>query len=404
MKRILIIAISAGGHHPGFVRHILRSLDEEASEVLLAGRHNLISNSQLDVVRHRFTPIEIRLSKKEEDRLNDFSRLGLTLRQFCVRSIYARIWKAVNQERRVEMVIVPYVDDCSHAIAIQGSPFGDTPWVGVSMRTQFHFPNMGVLGNNRRDAGIPAALFRRLLKQPGLKELLTNDPTLAHFAKERPEREYEKVEYLPDICDSLDYLSKSDARKLLGFPQDCKVILVYGALSPRKGISHLIQAMGQTDCPENIRLVLAGNQDAATKQLLEGPTATSLRASTRLHVISGYIPTHLAAQLVHASDAMWIGYIDFFTMSGILVTAARHGLPAITCRQGVVGYLARLHGCGVSVDPRSEESILDVLQRLSRGDPAFAAAAERASAAFEAHNDTEFCRVFKNSLQAVESR
>jgi len=302
------------------------------------------------------------------------------------------------------MVVVPFVDDCLNAMAVCGSPFGETPWVGISMRTQFHLPKVGVIADKRLGAGVRSLLFGRLLRQASLKELLTIDPTLVHFARQRRAREFTKVQYLPDPSETLAPMSKSEARKFLGIPAECKVILVYGSLSERKGIFQLIRAMSLPDCPKNVHVILAGAQDAGVKGFLESPAATSLVASKRLHLVPGYIPTSLVAQLVYASDAMWIGYIDFYTMSGVLVLASRHGLPSITSQQGIVGYLSRIHGCGVPVDPRSEDSIVEVLKRIGKGDPDLAYVAENAISTFSAHSHAEFYRIFANSVRSAESK
>lgn len=404
MSTILIPEISESGHHPGYVRHILESVNREASNVLVAGTRNLVLHSELDSVRHRFTPFEIEIAGNEEQRLKDFSKFGLIRRQFCVREIYARVWREVSQSRQIDMVVVPFVDDCMYAFSISGSPFGQTPWVGISMRTQFHHPKVGVIADKRAGGGISAVLFRRLLRQPHLKELLTIDPTLVHFVRSRHRREFAKVKYLPDPSETFAPVSKSEARKSLGLPPDCKLILVYGLLSERKGIFQLLKAMNLPDCPRDIHVVLAGAQDANVRAFLESPAAASLIAANRLHTVQGYIPTSLVAHLIYASDAMWIGYIDFYTMSGVLVLAARHGLPAITSQQGLVGYLSRLHGCGMPVDPRSEESIIEVLQRISMGDPDLAYVAENAIDAFSAHSYAEFYRIFGNSVRAAENK
>jgi hypothetical protein len=130
-----------------------------------------------------------------------------------------------------------------------------------------------------------------------------------------------------------------------------------------------------------------------------------LIAANRLHIVPGYIsvPTHQMAQLIYASDAMWIGYVDFYTMSSVLVLAAQHGLPSITTQQGIVGYLSRLHGCGLPVDPRSEMSVLAVLQRIARGDPGVARVAENARSAFSAHSHAEFYRILGDSVRTAGS-
>ncbi len=399
MATILISEISETGHHPRYVRHVLESIDFGTTRVLVAGTRNLLQHCELDEARNRFEPIQIEVTKTESQRLCDFSRSGLVRRQFCVRSIYARVWRELSQTQMVDLVIVPFLDDCRDAFALAGSPFGQTPWVCVSMRTQFHLSAVGVIVDKKRGSGMHAQLFRRLLRQPSLKALLTIDPTLAHFAQNRKETEFAKVQYLPDPCESLAPISKAEARRSVGLPADCKAILVYGALGERKGISQLIRAMSLPECPEEIHLIVAGSQYESVRLLLETPAATALIAANRLHIVSGYIPINRVAELVYASDAMWIAYIDFYTMSGVLVLAARHGLPCLTTQQGIVGYLSRMHNCGVQVDPRSEESIIDVFQRIARGDSSLDRAAENAKFAFSDHSHAEFYRVFGNSVR-----
>ncbi len=410
MKTILILEISDSGHHPGYVRNILESVDPDSVNVLVAGTPNLVFHSELDPVRSRFTPIEIEVSTSEQARLNDFSTIGLIRREFCVRKIYARIWRQAVRNQSIDTVILPFVDDCSNAISLLGAPFGDTPWVGISMRTQFHFPDMGVVVDRPLGVGLRASLMRsslraslvrRLLRQSTLKELLTIDPTLILYAGNQQAREFAKLRYLPDPSYTLPLMSKTEARSSLGIPASGKVILVYGALSERKGIAHLVRAMCLPDCPKTIHVVLAGPQDQGVRTLLESPSVASLIAANRLHIVSGYIsvPTRRMAELIYASDAMWIGYVDFYAMSSVLVLAAQHGLPSITTQQGIVGYLSRMHGCGLPVDPRSELSILEVLQRIASDDPLLDVVAENARNAFPDHSHAEFYRIVSDSVR-----
>jgi hypothetical protein len=53
------------------------------------------------------------------------------------------------------------------------------------------------------------------------------------------------------------------------------------------------------------------------------------------------------------------------------------------------------------VDPRSEQSIVDVLQRIATGDASVAGAAVRASAVFALHTYSEFYRIISKSVQSA---
>lgn len=315
------------------------------------------------------------------------------------------LWQSLVQASRsepVDTVILPFLDDCLNAIASLGAPFGGTEWVGITMRTQFHLSRMGVIAPKPAAGRLREWLFRRLLKQRSLSRLLSIDPTLIEFAARDQSPEFKKIQYLPDPSDVLPPVNKADARATLKVPGDCKLVLVYGALSERKGIFHLLRALNRVDCPKSVHVLLAGHSDDRVKVLLRSQPATSLIASNRLHIVEGYIPESRVPHLLYACDAMWIGYLEFYTMSNVLVLAAHHMVPCITSREGIVGYLSRRHGFGMSIDPRSEQSIVEVLQRIAYEDASVARAAETAGAAFSRHSYKEFYRVIAESVHSVD--
>jgi hypothetical protein len=401
MTRILIIELSNSGHHPSYLRHILQSIPAGAGEVVVAGTPELLAHDELDSFQGHFTPLVIHLSRNEQASLLNFSPLGLIRRELCVRRIYARTWRHASDASAVDTIILPFVDECLNALALLGAPFGRTSWIGITMRTQFHLSRMGVIAPAPFARPLREWLFRRMLKQQTLVKLLSIDPTLVEFARHQNGSEFSKIHYLPDPSEVLPPLSKERARESLNIPKDCKLVLLYGALSVRKGITQLIRAMSRSDCPESVHLLLAGTPDDRVKNILESGPAASLIGSNRLHIVSGYIPEGRVAELVYSSDVVWIGYLEFYTMSSVLVLASRHMLPCITSRDGIIGYLSRTHGFGMTVDPRSEQSIVDVLQRIGRGDASVAGAAVRASAVFALHTYREFYRIIFESVQSA---
>ncbi len=399
--RILIIELSNSGHHPSYLRHILQSVLAGAEEVVVAGTPELLAHAELSSFQGLFTPLVIQLSRHEQAALLNFSPLGLIRRELRVRRIYARAWRHASSVGAVDTVILPFVDECVNALALLGAPFGHASWIGITMRTQFHLSRMGVIAPQPFAKSIREWLFRQMLRDRSLVKLLSIDPTLVEFAMRHDAPEFRKIHYLPDPSEVLPALSKEQARERLKIPKECKLILIYGALSERKGISQLIRALSRSDCPESVHLLLAGTSDDSVRSILESGPATSLIASNRLHIVSGYVPESRVAELVYSSDAVWIGYLDFYTMSNVLVMASRHMLPCITSRDGIIGYLSRTHGFGMSVDPRSEQSIVEVLQRIATGDASAAGAAATANAVFALHTYSEFYRIISESVQST---
>ena len=80
----------------------------------------------------------------------------------------------------IRLVVVPYVDYFFYSLPFLGSPFGKTPWIGITMRSTFHHHKVGIKAPDRPVVNaIKALLFKRAIRTTGLRTLLTIDPTLA---------------------------------------------------------------------------------------------------------------------------------------------------------------------------------------------------------------------------------
>jgi len=292
-----------------------------------------------------------------------------------------------SQRRRVVLIIVPYVDYFLYALPFLGSPFGDTPWIGVTMRSTFHHEQVGVKGPRRRLVNaIKAQLFKRALKSAGMKTLLTIDPTLlqwcAHLQivqnpsgntskhaperareplqKQAPERERKgaRIDYLADPFPDVQATDPALAKQRLGLGAG-KHLLVYGLINQRKGIRELVEACAQrSDAPT---LVVAGNQDGETRDFLE-------HAATRLSpapvILNRFISSEVELDLFSACDAVWLGYKGHYGMSGVLVQAYRFAKPVIATADGLIGWFCRNAELGMVIDDLSSPTINRALDRV----------------------------------------
>jgi glycosyltransferase involved in cell wall biosynthesis len=267
------------------------------------------------------------------------------------------------------------------------------------MRAQFHFSIMGVVAPRQRMTGIRRALFRRSLRDRNLKAVLTIDPTLVEYAQQHDAGLARKLVYVADPSERYDLPQRGEARAQLGIPSEAAVVLVYGAVSKRKGVCTLLEAAAQKSCPNRIHVILAGKQDSEIATFLEGPVASAVAREGRLHVLNGYVPSALESTLLAAADCIWVAYSGFYTMSSALVFAGINGLPAITSEEGVIGYLGRQNGLGVEVKANSVPSALAALQRLS-ADPLLGSAGERGRVAFASHT----AKIFQKTIAGTVGR
>jgi glycosyltransferase involved in cell wall biosynthesis len=216
---------------------------------------------------------------------------------------------------------------------------------------------MGVKAPTGKVEQVKKWLFGCLLRNPYLRALFTIDQTLFEYADTWTQEARSRLIYLPDLAVTKQSMSRAAARERLRIGHDAWVILVYGSLTKRKGIEVLLQASECSDFPTRCHLLLAGKQAPDATAILQSAHAMRLRQADRLHEITHYLGEEEESTAFAAADAVWLGYLGHYQMSGVLVQAGMMGLPSIACEEGLIGWLTARHQSGVVV-PISDPSVV----------------------------------------------
>ena len=273
---------------------------------------------------------------------------------------FQHIYRIVGREHGVALVLVPYVDYFFYALPLLGTPFGTTPWLGITMRATFHHHEAGVRAPRRPLVNaVKRHLFRRAVRTSGLKALLSIDPTLADWCERHPEPGAAPVQYLADPCPDAAPGDPWLARERLGLAADGQFVLVYGAISDRKGIFELIDALALRDAAPT--LVIAGAQATPVR----APLHKALRQLTPTPVVlDRFIDADTERDLFSACDVVWLGYKGHYGMSGVLVQAYRNGKPLIATADGLIGWFCRNGELGPLIDDLEPDSINQALDSV----------------------------------------
>ncbi len=355
-KTILIIEPFVQGHHGAYLHWIIRAILRQGYSVQLAtfepslghpSMQNLVSTcgDRLTIITKSFRAFGT----------FDGNFIRMAADMLAFRQLIGHFYALASRNSRIGFVLLPYLDYCTYALAVAGSPFGTTPWGGITMRTAFHYAAMGVKAPTSKVEQIKSRLFCRLLRDPYLRALFTIDQTLLEYAQVWPADARSRLVYLPDLATTKRTIGRAAARESLKIAQDALIILVYGSLAKRKGIEALLQASERSDFPSRCHLLLAGKQDPAAMAILQSPRAMRLRQADRLHEITHHLSEEDENVVFSASDAVWLGYLEHYQMSGVLVQAGMMGLPGIACEEGLIGWLTTRHQSGVVV-PISDPS------------------------------------------------
>jgi glycosyltransferase involved in cell wall biosynthesis len=271
---------------------------------------------------------------------------------------FQHAYRAASRNRDVALVVVPYVDYFFYALPFLGSPFGATPWVGITMRASFHHAKVGVKAPRQPLVNaIKAQLFQRAIRTQGMKTLLSIDPTLTEWYESgHAARGGAAVQYLADPFPDAQAAEPQLARNRLGLGGGTHV-LVYGAITERKGIQELVTALSTRADASGATaptLVIAGAQDDETRTFL---ASALTRLTPAAVVMDRFITAEEELDLFSACDVVWLGYKGHYGMSGVLVQAYRFAKPVIATADGLIGWFCRTGELGPVIDDLSAASI-----------------------------------------------
>jgi glycosyltransferase involved in cell wall biosynthesis len=277
------------------------------------------------------------------------------------RDFYARALTQVRRMAPVRLVVAPYADYFFYTLGGLGTPFGETPWIAIVMGMTFHHAGIGLRTPRRPFVDVAKSLlFRRAMRARGLRALFTIDPTLPDwFAGTKPTHAA-PLNYVADPFPETHAVDPQLARARLKLDAQTRYLLVYGAISERKGIRELMLALAhKKDAP---CLLIAGEQDEWIRAFIDEHAPQLTPAPV---ILDQFVSEEMERDLFSACDAVWLGYKQHYGMSGVLVQAYRFGKPVVASADGLIGWYCRDGVLGPLLDNLEPATISRTLDALA---------------------------------------
>lgn len=350
---VLLIELSVSGHRLGYLRWCTQAFQSRQYKVIVGTVTAVARDTRFkawladtDVVVDEITPPPIHVT----------ALLPRTVRNFLLSK---RIYESVAEKRRdISLVFLPYLDYVSHLTAICGSPFGSTAFGGILLRPYFHLKKPDSIFE-RVKLDLQRSLFERLLRNRSLMIACTNDELLH---EEYTNRGIQDLCYLPDPA----FLSKRSGNTQLPCPRDHRLtILVYGSIDAKKGLAQLIRAFAEHELAASYRVISAGRHSVDAANEIRSLRKSYDLAEDDVTVIDRYISDAEEADLFDIADLVWVGYPDFYNLSGVLAKAGLAGKPVVSANYGLNCYLVNKYQLGVHTDIHNPESVASELRRLA---------------------------------------
>ena len=361
--RLLIVEPDAEGHHLVlYTRLLMREAVSRGWTVTLLTTQASLKHAAFDVISADHGGELRTIVMPEVDRSNSGS-IALFLSQSKLWKALAKVCAANNRFAEFDLIYCINLDYFEKALSLRGSPFGGRPFAGMLMNPKFHRAPMG-LGPPSRADFLYRFLSKRLLAIDGLKRLMVVDRPFRDFCQQQRFAHEEKICLVADVGEIPQVENPDSARESLGIKPGGFVILLYGSLSPRKGVEQLLRAVQAPGQPDVVALV-AGKPDVNIQTLFSSPWCRTMQESGQLVIRAGFQDDESEAKVFAAADLAWLGYVGgAYGSSGVLYQAGSAGLPVISMAEGLVGWTVKKHRLGIALNVSDVPAVVNAIQSL----------------------------------------
>lgn len=167
-----------------------------------------------------------------------------------------------------------------------------------------------------------------------------------------------KIELLNDIG-AVSYknklnLKKNYCKKILNINKSTFVILVYGRIRDDKELIYLINVVKKFYLNFNVKIIVAGEQDYSTKNILKENIYKNNYVKNKFIIINKFIDEKFEQILFKSSDLIWTGYSkDFSGSSGVYFLSSVNERPVILSNHGLINWYNKKYQIGKSTDLRN---------------------------------------------------
>ena len=285
-------------------------------------------------------------------------------KQIQYRKAMARGFNELCSDDVPDLIYVMGLDAVDKALSVLGSPFGSVAFSGMFVSVKFHRFQMGIGPSSRHDK-LYKWSFERLLSIKSLFSITVIDEYFVEYSKQQSKLEYDKVKFVPDPGELKGSESVAHAREQLDLPDGRFVILLYGALTSRKGVKELLKAVSLLEDDDTISVLLAGQIDEGVEAILCQSMAEKLLADGRLIVVPGYQDEEQEYRLFRLADAVWLGYVGgFYGKSAVMPQAGSLGLPVLASNTGLIGAITQRNDLGLVFDPEDASAVAAEIKKL----------------------------------------
>jgi glycosyltransferase involved in cell wall biosynthesis len=377
-RTLMLFDLSVRGHHPNYIQQLLlhrsdqprfKTLHVVVSPNFLQEHPEVVALAQSQGEAVQFVAIS---NAEQNSLLTSKSAIARNLKNFQEWRLCCQYAKKLE----VDHCLVMYLDTYFLAIAAGLRP--SCAFSGIYFRPTFHYGSFQAHANTPLDRkaklqrGWEQWILDRVLHSPRTATLFCLDPFVEPFCKSG--KGPGQIRFLPDPVDLTGFQQPEgnlqELRSQLGVEPHRQICLTFGALTTRKGVYQLLDAVAQLSEQDCAQLCLLFVGESKIKAELEERIQT-LCAQKPVQVVRRYefIADAEIPPYFKAADIISALYQHHVGSSGILLLAAAAQKPVLGTDYGLMGELIRRYQLGLAVDSTQPAAIAVGFQQLLTQDP-----------------------------------
>ena len=371
-SKLLLFDLIVGGHHGSYIQHLIESwCEEELSGILnivVSPNFLQVHSDVVDIaLKHKRVSINfIPITSEEEASLH--SNKSSIRRAFRAFGEWELLCKYAEKLGATHCLIM-YFDTCE--LPLTAGMKSPCPFSGIYFRPTFHYGDFADYAPSWKDKvqqWREKFTLGRILRHPQLQTLFCLDPFAVKHIGAKFSTQAEVV-HLPDPV-QIHQNYKFQQNKLpesIGIDPDRRVFLLFGALTGRKGIFQLLEAilLLPSELCRKLCILLVGSVDHAGQANIKSKVATICQDQP-VKIIEHYefVPERDVPAYFQLADVVLATYQRHVGMSGILLLAAAARKPLLSSNYGLMGEIVRRYSLGIAVDSTVPSEIAKGLTRF----------------------------------------
>jgi hypothetical protein len=360
--KILLIELETKGHHiSSYIRSIVHNLVNKNKKIILLTTSEIKKKDYYSYLRKN-TKIIFTKKIKQPVRKDLISLLKF---QFNYYKIIKNEYLKIIKTNEVNLIYINTLDFFDKALAILGSPFNNTKFLGLFINPKFYDDyKINIIKKLLYEY-----FFNKILKIKNLKGIFLIDPICFNYLNKKKIKNWKKVNLLNDMGSANKIkkfkYNKEKCRKILGIKKEHYVILVYGYLRENKALKELFTFINYIDHKKKIKILIVGKRDKETKKFIDNEIKTNTYLKNIIINIDKYADDIFEKIVFTASDLTWTGYKKTFNgSSGVFFLSSLNKRPVITSNHGVIGWYSKKFKIGVSTDLDNKKQLVKILNEL----------------------------------------